>query len=618
MLFSELAAYFENLENTSSRLALIDILVDVFKHTDKEEIDKMIYLMQGRVAPFYAPIEIGMADKMVAQAIAAAYGVSKEDVLKLYETKGDMGEAALALSLRIKNQESRSKKLSVTEVFDKLLAIAKTGGEGSVEKKIAMLQEILSHFQGNDVKYVVRIPLGNARLGIGDPTVLDGLALAFLGDKTQRKILEKAYNETSDLGLIGKTLLQHGLDAVKKLSVKVGQPIRSELCERLPNPEKVFAKMSFGYAQDKSNGQGVHTTPKYDGFRVQIHKDGNTVRMFSRNLEEMTHMFPELIEGTLTQVKAKTVILDSEAIAYQPESEEFLPFQETTKRRRKHNITEVAKALPLKAFVFDILYVDGKSLIDMPLLERMEILKKILRQNSGQAGDATLIASTGKVLKKPEELQLMLDDSISKGLEGVVVKRVDSPYVAGGRNFNWIKLKRHSSGELHDTIDCVILGYIFGKGKRTAFGAGALLVGVYDQDADEFVSVSRIGTGLSDEEWQSIKERAKGLESDHKPARVNSKIIPSVWVKPELVIEVLADEITRSPMHTAGMVFSPSSLVVSKNTDNTKDQGQKTEGQTGYALRFPRLVTFRDKDKNAEDATTVKELIEMYNQQGKQ
>jgi DNA ligase-1 len=355
---------------------------------------------------------------------------------------------------------------------------------------------------------------------------------------------------------------------------------------------------------------GVHATPKYDGFRVQIHKNGDKVEMYSRNLESMTHMFPELIEGTLKQVKAKTAILDSEALAYQPESEEFLPFQETTKRRRKHGIEEMAKQLPLRAFVFDILYADGKSLVDLPLLERMKILKNILH------GEDILIPAPGKVLHKPEELQLMLDDSISKGLEGVVVKRVDSPYEAGGRNFNWVKLKRHSSGELQDTIDCVILGYIFGKGKRTAFGAGALLVGVYDKEKDEFVTVSRIGTGLSDEEWKSIKEKTHGLELDHKPARVNSLITPSVWVKPEIVIEVLADEITRSPMHTAGAKGTGGPAI--GGTAGAKRNEEATEErEAGYALRFPRLITFRDRDKKAEDATTIEELIKMYNSQGK-
>jgi DNA ligase 1 len=580
MKFSKLVNYFEKLEETSSRLILIDILSDLFKNTDKEEIDKIIYLTQGRIAPFFAPVEIGMADKTVADALGRAFNETKENVLKMYSRIGDIGLVAQQLSSKFKIQNS---KLTVEDVFKTLTEIAGTSGVGTVEKRIILLSDLLKKVDPVSAKHLVRVPLGKTRLGIGDPTILDSLAKGILGDRANRKLLEKAYNETSDLGLIGKTLLTDGLEEVQKLTVTVGRPIRSELCERLPNPVKVFEKM----------GEKVHATPKYDGFRVQIHKDGNKVSMYSRNLEDMTHMFPELIEGTLKQVNVKTAILDTEALAYQPESEEFLPFQETTKRRRKHGIEAMAETLPLRAFVFDILYADGKSLIDTPLHERVRILKKVV-----DTGD-TLLEAPGEILTDPKDLQLMLDDSISKGLEGVVVKKIDSLYEAGGRNFNWVKLKRHSSGELHDTIDCVILGYIFGKGKRTAFGAGALLVGIYDKDKDEFVTVSKIGTGLSDDEWKSIKEKTKGMELSHKPARTNSLIEPSVWVKPEIVIEVLADEITRSPLHTAGL----------KITDGVKEPG--------YALRFPRLVTFRDKDKKPEDATTVEELIEMYNQQGK-
>lgn len=586
MKFSELATYFEKLESTSSRLSLIDILSDLFKHVAEREMDEVIYLIQGRVAPFYAPVEIGMADKMVAQSIGDAFGLSKDEVLSEYSKKGDLGIVAFELSEK-KRQRGKREELSVSEVFEALKAIAGTGGVGSVEKKTNGLKEILEHMDAISAKHLVRIPLGKTRLGIGDPTVLDGLALSLLGDRSKRKLLEKAYNETSDLGLIGETLQTGGLEAVAKLKITVGRPIRSELCERLPNPTKVFEKMD-------PNGQGIHSTYKYDGFRVQIHKNGDDVTMYSRNLENMTHMFPELITGARKQIKAKTAILDTEALAYQPESEEFLPFQETTKRRRKHNIEEVAKTLPLRAFVFDLLYADGKSLVDAPLLARMEVLRKIVD------GDEILIPSTGVILKKPEELQVMLDDAITKGLEGVVVKRVDSLYEAGGRNFNWVKLKRHSSGELHDTIDCIILGYIFGRGKRTAFGAGALLVGIYDKEKDEFVSVTKIGTGLTDAEWRSIKEKTKGLEMTHKPARVNSKIEPSVWVKPEIVIEVLADEITRSPNHTAGMVIEDGKVI-----------------EPGYALRFPRLIKFRDNDKKPEDATSVNELVELFGQQGK-
>ncbi len=575
MKFSELTEYFEKLDNTSSRLSLIEILSELFRKTDSQEIDKIVYLLQGRLAPFFVPVEIGMAEKTVAQSLANAYESTREEVIMLYQKTGDLGITAQQLSSKFKIQNS---KLTVNDVFDILNKIASTKGEGTVEKRQKLLSDLLKELDPISAKHLVRIPLGNTRLGVGDPTVLDALATAKLGDKSKRKLLEGAYNRTSDLGLIAKTLWEHSLPAVEGLRVRVGAPIRSELCERLPTPEKIIEKMGEVDAQYK-----------YDGFRVQIHKNKDEIRMFSRNLEEMTHMFPELIVAAKKQIKAESVILDSEALAYNPESEEFLPFQETTKRRRKHGIEEMAGKLPLKAFVFDILYKNGKSLIDEPLKKRMEILKETLPE------DDVLIRTKNQTIKDPKLLGVLLEDAISKGLEGLVVKKLESPYEAGGRNFNWVKLKRHSSGELNDTIDCVILGYISGRGKRAEFGAGALLVGLYDSERDEFVTVSKIGTGLTDEEWREIHKRADKIRVDHKPARVSSLIEPSVWIKPEIVIEILADEITRSPIHTAG----------------------KTNGEPGYALRFPRLVSFRGSDKKAEDSTSVKELIEMYQQQGK-
>ncbi len=565
MTFQKLAQYFEKLEETSSRLTLIDILCELFKEVKDDEVGKVCYLLQGRVAPFYEPIEMGMSEKLVAQAIARAYGVDREQVLNKYGRAGDLGKVAEELASR----RSKDGGLSVSSVFEHLMEIANTSGEGTVEKKIIILRTLLNSVNPVSAKHLVRIPLGVSRLGIGDPTILDAFAKLKLGDRSKRKLLEGAYNKISDLGLIGETLWNGGLKAVEKLQITVGRPIRSQLAERLPNPEKVIEKMGE-----------VNVQRKLDGFRVQIHKDGDNIRLFSRNLEETTPMFPEIVEGAKKQIKAKSAILDSEAIGFNPISEEFLPFQETTQRRRKYRIDEMAKKIPLKAFAFDILYKNGKSLTDLPQTDRLKELEKTV-----EVGE-TIFVEKGPLVGDPKKLQELLDESISEGLEGLVVKRPDSKYEAGARNFNWVKLKRHSNGELKDTIDVVILGYIFGRGKRSDFGAGALLVGVYDAKKDEFVTVSKIGTGLTDEEFREIHKRADKIKVDHKPARVDSKLIPSVWIKPEIVIEVLADEITKSPNHTAGL-----------------------------ALRFPRLIKFREADKKAEDATSLKELIEMYNDQ---
>src|SRR3989344_9443468 len=341
MTFRKLAEYFERLEETSSRLALIDILTELFSEVEASEIPMVSYLIQGRVAPFYEATEIGMAEKSVASSIARAYGVEREEVLKEYGKVGDLGKGAF-----LKGERVRGKGLSIKDVFEEILKIARFSGDGTVENRVSTLENILKKASGIEAKHLVRIPIGTSRLGIGDPTVLDAFAQAKFGDKSKRKLLEGAYNKVSDLGLIGETLFKGGLGKVEKLDVSFGRPIRSQLCERITDPKTIL---------EKYDGE-AHCQYKYDGFRVQIHKDGDKVRLFSRNLEETTLMFPDIIKGVLKQVKAKSIILDSEALAYNPESEEFLPFQETTKRRRKHGIEEARKSLPLKAFVFDMMY----------------------------------------------------------------------------------------------------------------------------------------------------------------------------------------------------------------------------------------------------------------------
>lgn len=583
MKFSELTFYFEKLESTSSRLELTAILADLFKNVSAGEIDKVAYLLQGRVVPFFEPIEIGMADKTVIQALVRAYGVDIGQVNKLGAQLGDLGLAAQRLSEKL---QVTSNKLTILDVHEGLYKIATTGGAGSVEKKVTTLANLLNQLDSKSAKHLVRITLSKLRLGIGDPTVLDALSLAKEGDKSARPVLEEAYNKTSDLGFVASTFWSKGLSAVEKMHLVVGKPVRPALAERLPNAEEVIKRVGTEFAAE----------PKYDGFRLGVHLDrkqaaesGKQIQFFSRNLENMTHMFPDLAEAVKKEVKADSAIFEGEAIAYNRLTEEFLPFQETTKRRRKYDIGEFAEKLPLKLFAFDLLYLNGKDITRQPYKERRKKLEKLIPK------DGTVLVAQEQVLHTAGDLKKMFEEEISAGLEGVMVKKLDSPYKAGARGYHWIKFKRMAAGELTDTIDCVLLGIYTGTGKRTEFGAGGLLVGLYDPEKDEFVTVSRLGTGLTDEEWRQIKTTSDKLEVARKPARVNSLIEPSVWVEPKEVLEVFADEITRSPVHTAG----------------------KVGDEPGYALRFPRLISFRGADKRAEDATTVKELIKMYEQQRK-
>src|SRR6266436_4255697 len=558
------------MEGTSSRNELVRILSDVYRACSPDELGPITYLIQGRLAPFFEPVEIGLGPGLLITAIASAYGVPKADVTKLNRQTGDLGLTAQRLA-----PDSRRDSPSVVEMHKRLAQVAGAGGAGSQQKKLDGFTALLGDLESASAKHLVRITLGKMRLGIGDPTVLDALSFAKKGDRSLRPVLEGAYNRTSDLGLIARTLWDSGEAGLDALKVRAGHPLRPQLAERLPNPEAVIKKLKT-----------IKIQPKYNGLRVQIHKNADQVSLFSRNLESMTEMFPELVAAA-SKLKVKNVILDGEAIAYNPESEEYVPFQQTTARRRKEDIEEFAARAPMRAFVFDVMFRDGSDLTPLPYERRFEIVQELLGKSD------TLVVAPLMKTDSAEVLTRELLDNISRGLEGVVAKRLDSPYQAGARNFNWVKLKRNTSGQLTDTIDVVLLGSYRGKGKRAEFGAGALLAGVYDTDKDEFVTISKLGTGLSDQGWRDIHKRMASLEVAEKPARVNSNFVPDVWLEPAIVVEVLADEITPSPRHTAGM----------------------SGDRPGFALRFPRIVSLRTADKKAEDATSVREIREMFEQQ---
>jgi len=570
MNFAELAANLDRMEATTKRNELVAILSEVYAACTPDELRPITYLIQGRLAPFFEPVEIGLGERLLINAVAAAYQVPKVEVVKLNKQVGDLGATVQRLA-----PGGPRDTPDVVDVHGRLSEIAAAGGGGSQERKLDIFIGLLNDLDAISAKHLVRITLGKMRLGIGDPTVLDALSFARKGDRTLRPVLEGAYNRTSDLGLIARTLWDTGEAGLEALKVRAGHPLRPQLAERLPNPEAVIKKLGM-----------VGVQPKYDGLRVQIHKEGEEVSIFSRNLESMTEMFPELVSAA-AKLDVANVILDGEAIAYNPESEEYVPFQETTARRRKEGIQEFAESVPMRAFIFDVMFRDGTDLTPLPYERRFEIARELIRDSETLQTAPLMKTDSAEVLTRE------LLDNISRGLEGVVAKRLDSPYQAGARNFNWVKLKRNTSGQLTDTIDVVLLGYYRGKGKRAEFGAGALLAGVYDADKDEFATITKLGTGLSDKGWREIHGRLSSLEVGEKPARVSSNFVPDVWLEPAIVVEVLADEITPSPRHTAGM---------------------SADGP-GFALRFPRIVSMRTADKKPEDATSVREIREMYEQQ---
>ena len=467
MRFSRLSEYFSKIEATPKRLEITAILADLFKEAPKEEVGEICYLTLGRLAPQYEAVEFFLAEKMLLRVLAKAYEVDEEKVRALYRKAGDLGNVAEGLA-EGKRQKSQGK--SVGEVYKKLREIAEAAGAGSQEKKVNLMSELLKALDPLSARYVVRIPVGKLRLGFSGKTILDALSIALAGDKSLRPTLERAYNVSADIGRIAQIAKSDGVGGLKKIQVVVGAPVQMAAAERLPTPKEILEKM----------GGKLAAEPKFDGLRIQGHLDkskspNDQVKIFSRNLENTTAMFPEIVEAA-QKLPAKSAIFEGEAISYNPETQEFWPFQETAKRKRKYGVAEKAATLPLKVFAFDLLFLDGRDLTQEPYEKRRVALEKLL---AGLGKDDVIMAAEEKVFTDSNELEKFFMEHIERGLEGIMTKRLDGVYQAGVRNFNWVKLKRVESGKLEDTIDCVVLGYYSGRGKRAGFGIGGVLGGGY-------------------------------------------------------------------------------------------------------------------------------------------
>jgi DNA ligase-1 len=571
MTFKQLASYFSQLEKTASRNQMTEILSDLLKKAEPKEVDKICYLSLGRLAPLYQGVEFNLAEKLLIRILAQAYSKKGEEVRQKFKQLGDLGDTAAFF-----DQRQSAKTMSVSQVYERLWAIALESGEGSVERKINKTARLLDDLDAQSVKYIIRIPLGRLRLGFSDLTILDALSWMTAGDKSKRAEIEEAFNVRADVGQIAQIIKKKGLKGLKKVKVQLGVPVMPALTQRLPNPEEMIKKMTSG--KEKL----VASEPKYDGTRLQIHfsKKKKLTRTFTRNLENTTQMFPDLVRAVFKEVKATEAILDGEAIGFDPKTGKFLPFQETIKRKRKYGIRAKAKEIPLKFFCFDLLYKDGHDFLREPFRKRRQILEKILSLKN-----KTIVLSPQMVSGDPQKLREYHDDQIKKGLEGSVIKKWDAAYDPGRRGYTWVKFKQEKGkkgGGLADTLDCVVMGYNKGRGKRTKFGLGAFLVGI--RKGSQFLTISKIGTGLSDEQWRELKLRSKKWEVENQPKeyQVDKNLAPDVWLSPGIVVEIEADNITKSPIHAAK-----------------------------YALRFPRLVRFRD-DKLPSQATTLAEAEKLY------
>jgi len=580
LLYSEVAATYEAMEGTAKRLELTQLLADLILKTPNELLDKVIYLTQGKIYPDFMGIEMGLADRMGMRAIAATSGWSLKEVGKKYHLFGDIGSVAEDL-LKHKGQVTLfSKPLTVKRIYDVFNSIAKASGPGSLELRLRLLNSILADASPKEARYIMRTATGNLRLGIADYTFLDALAVAFTNDKGNRPIIERAYNLSGDLGLVASTLALKGLKGVEKFRIKLGHPVRPMLAERLDSARAILDKM----------GGIVALEYKLDGERVQISYGSNKFWIFSRQLENITNQYPDLIDISKSSLKGREYVIEGEVVAIDIDTGAYLPFQELMHRRRKHGVTKAVDEYPVSVIFFDLLFLNGKDLTGFPYQKRRYLLENIV--NDGVRVNVV----PSKIATTVDEVEKFMAAALTDGCEGLVAKDLKSVYRAGAREFAWIKLKREYSGKLTDSLDLVVVGAFHGRGRRRG-KYGAFLLASYDLMNDDFKTVCKVGTGFTDENLDMFFKIFVPLKVSHKPNRVVSKIIADVWFNPKVVIEVIASEITLSPVHTAGI-----------------DAVRKGNG---LALRFPKFTGRVRSDKGVSNSTSNAELLKMYKGQTK-
>ena len=580
MEFSILAESFNKMESTRKRLELTQYLVELFKNTPQDNIAKIVYLIQGKIRPDFEGIELGVAEKIAIKAIAKSSGISITEIESKYQEIGDLGHAATIILEQKTQTTFLAQDITVERVYDTLFKIAKLEGTRSQDMKLKYIASLLNDATPLEARFILKLLLGTLRLGIAENTVMDALAIAFTDDKSNRDKLEHAYNVSSDLGHVAQIIAEFGISEIESFEIVLFNPIRPMLADRVKSEDEAINKL----------GESFVAEYKLDGERVQIHAKGDTVTIFSRSLENISKYYPDIVEKIPHLINADDIILEAEAVAINENTGEFLPFQELMHRKRKYKIEKAVTQYPISVNVFDILYCNGKSCLDMSYEQRRAKLTKVVREDGyTRHMPMTLVHSK-------DEIEECMENGINAGSEGLMLKRIDSPYKAGSRGSYWLKLKREYRNELGDSLDLVVIGGFFGKGRRTGI-YGTLLLATYDDNTDTFTSICKVGTGFSDESLDQIYQTLQPKVTIKRNPRIDSEMSADVWFEPSMVIEVVASEITLSPIHQAA-----------------KDRVRKG---SGLALRFPKFTGKIRDEKSAEDASTNEEVITLYGDQTK-
>ncbi len=644
MKYSDLVELYKKLDSTTKRLEKTYHIAKFLEQTKEDDLGTVILLIEGRLFPHWDQREIGVSSRLVLKALNKATGIEQSKIEKEWKKLGDLGDVAAELIKHKRQHTLFSQQLTVKKVIDNLRKLVEFEGEGTVDRKLQLIAELLTSAKPEEAKYITRTILGEMRVGVGEGSLRDAIVWSSFPKVVGifhhcphckewvpssadskcpncEKALKKKFSEdaeefkagkhaktleiesvkglegknldhydfvladseataraaynyfvelaqsgidmSNDSGVVAENIRKHGHKGLSKIDLRVGAPIKVMLAQKVADMEEGFEKV----------GVPCQIEQKYDGFRIQIHKDGDKIILFTRRLENVTAQFPEVVKYVKEFVSGKSFILDSEAVGFDPKTEKYKPFQEISQRiRRKYDIEKLAKELPVEVNVFDVMSYNGKNMINEPFRERTALLKKIISSRRRK-----LVKSTAIETDKIKEANKFYAESLKAGNEGIMLKSLDSPYKPGSRVGFMIKLK-----PTMETLDLVITGAQWGEGKRSNW-LSSFTVACIDRHGN-FVELGNVGTGIKEkaEEGVSFDELTKLL----KPL-IKKEKGKEVEVKPKVVIEVKYEEIQKSPTSTSG-----------------------------FALRFPRLVKLRE-DRSADDVATLEMVEEFYKNQRK-
>ncbi len=584
MDYKSLVVAYTLLEKTSKRLEKTHIISELLKRTPKDELAITVLLLEGSVFPPNAEEKLGVSDKLVIKALSVAFGHTSSAIEGFWRDLGDLGDVAAKLAQQKKQRTLVASHLTVKKVFNNLRKLPELQGSGSTDQKIQLIAELLADASPLEAKYATRTVLQQLRVGIAGGTLRDAIVWAFLNPpgtydekennfiisdedrKTYNDIVDatqKAYDLLTDFGKVAELAKEKGLKGLGKIELEIGFPLKLMLCQKSEGVEDALNIV----------GSPAAFEFKYDGFRIQVHKKGNEITLFTRRLENVTKQFPDIVNAVKEHTQGKDFILDGEAVGFDAKSKKYLPFQTISQRiKRKHGIEEMAKQFPVELCIFDVLYYNGEPCLLKPQSERRKIIEKIIEKKPFVITPSKYIV-TDSVAKA----KAFFAESLQSGEEGLIAKRLDSVYQPGSRVGSWVKIK----GVL-DTLDLVIVAAEWGEGKRSGWFTSFTLACL---DDGHYKECGKVGTGIKEKEeaggitFEELTNRLKPLIKEEKGREVK--------VKPKIVVEIECEEIQKSPTYEAG-----------------------------YALRFPRVIQIRE-DKPASEATTLEMLEEQFRKQKK-